>query len=114
MNIKKMIELKKEYNKHFGKLSQAYRDDRLAIYAVNGRSGGLWYEVFKIRVRPANRFVDDEFEAYPSDEDFGVWAWSCSNLDVVKKVLCHPTRGHFGMTDEEGDAIIAQLLVSNG
>ena len=82
-----MIELKKEFTKKGIVFKQIFRDDKLAIYSTSFPS----YEVFKIIVHKPDRFHDDEYELYPYDEAFGVWAWSCSNEKVVNKVL----KNHF-------------------
>ena len=31
--------------------------------------------------------MNDEYEVYPSDESFGAWAWCCSTVKSVEKML---------------------------
>jgi hypothetical protein len=54
------------------------RTDKKAIYE---RQDDVW-EVFLIKVRPAEKAFGKDYparEAYPSNEDFGKWAWCYSN-----------------------------------
>lgn len=86
-----MIELKKEFRKKGTKFRQLFKDDDLVIYELsrNGEDGNgyHWYEVFRRYVKAADIYHADQFEKYPYDECFGVWAWSCSNEKTVNKVL---------------------------
>lgn len=90
-----MIELKKEFdtNKYHLHHRQLFKDGDLVIYEISQPKvddGGysIWYEVFKYMVNPPDQYHDDEYELYPkSDEYYGIWAWSCSNIGVVDKVL---------------------------
>lgn len=102
-----MIELKEKFEikKYRMAFHQLYKDNELVIYRVESENS-VWYEVFRYRTMPPDRFHDDEWEYYPGDE-----AWSCSNLDVVRKVISHPERGHFGYGKEDTDRIIAKITV---
>jgi len=89
-----MIELKKDFEvkKYRMRHHQLYKDAELVIYEVTqpfieGKGHSKWHEVFRYRVMPPDMYHQDEFEKYPNDEAFGVWAWSCSNDKVVNKVL---------------------------
>lgn len=87
-----MIELKKKFVRKGSEYNQLYKDDCLVIYSVSRKKADddtfcSWYEVFRRIVREKDSFHDDEYERLPFDEAFGVWAWSCSNLKVVEKVL---------------------------
>lgn len=87
-----MIELKKQFTKKGTDFNQIYKDNDVVIYKLtrnNADGDGMytWFEVFKYNVRPQDIYHEDEFEKYPSDEAFGNWAWSCSNVECVKKVL---------------------------
>ena len=109
-----MIELKKEFTKRGTMFQQVYKDDSVVIYRLSRRGvdngkESVWYEVFKRLVMKPDIYHDDEFEKYPYDETFGKWAWSCSNINVVRRVLSDPVRGHFGMSVEEADDIISYL-----
>ena len=64
-----------------------------------------YYEVFKYHVGHNDIFHDDDWEIYPSDEHFGYWAWCCSDLNSVRKVLTN----HFQNVD--GDEIIRKLHI---
>ena len=81
-----MIELKKTFSKRNVQFTQTYKDEALCLYIVaqNERNS---YEVFKPIVRQKDIFHQDEYEHYPSDEEFGKWAWSCSNASHLAKVL---------------------------
>ena len=49
-----------------------------------------YYEVFKYRLTPQHPCSNEDYdmiESYPSDELFGTYAWCCSNVDIVKKVM---------------------------
>lgn len=90
-----MIELKKEfeYKKYRISYHQLFKDKQLVIYQINqpfaeGDGASTWYEVFRYKTMPPDKFHDDEYELYPkSDEYFGIWAWSCANEKSVNKVL---------------------------
>lgn len=87
-----MIELKKQFTKKETDFNQIYKDNDVVIYKLtrnNADGDGMytWFEVFKRKVKPQDIYHEDEFEKYPSDEAFGNWAWSCSNVECVKKVL---------------------------
>ena len=95
-----MIELKKNFSRSFGEFKQICNDKELVVYEVtkaykNGQKT-TWYEVFKYRISKPNKFVNDDYESYPSSVDFGTWAWCCSNPSCVAKVIeehfpNHPT-----------------------
>lgn len=78
-----MIELKKEFRKKGVDFKQIYRDNELAIY----KTGFPSFEVFRITVHKADRYHDDEYELYPYDEAFGLFAWSCSDEKSVNRIL---------------------------
>lgn len=87
-----MIELKKEYRKKGGcEYHQIFKNDRFAIYectqTFEDGETDLFYEIFKIRTHQPDRFHDDEYEVYPSDEEFGIRAWCCSDYGSVVRVF---------------------------
>ena len=90
-----MKELKKQFRKKGTDFTQLYKDGNLAIYQlsrpyVEGNGHSVWYEVFRYKTAKTPKMWEsdeNEMEKYPSDEEFGVWAWSCSNVESVKKVL---------------------------
>ena len=59
-----------------------YQDEEIVAYSL-AKMDNEWFEVFRYKIRKPNKFIDDEYEVYPSNEDFGVWAWSCSNLETL-------------------------------
>ena len=67
---------------------QVYHKDGWYAYQVNDN----WYEVFKETIKRKMSVVDGKFihskeigyVAYPSDSDFGKWAW---NVVSMKDVL---------------------------
>ena len=70
----------------FGKNGNQYRLRKRGkvsmIYASIGPDDQeLDYEVFKIKVRPANERFGKQYpatETFPSSESFGQWAWWCN------------------------------------
>lgn len=80
MEIKKL----KSSFKRDGFIYQQYtRLEGRAIYTVNYLGRVLGYEVIKVRKHPPTSRLLQPFEVYPSDEEFGYNAWSCSNLDTA-------------------------------
>lgn len=85
-----MIKLRKLFKKGNREFQQLFRDDKMAIYKVvfTGDGGSCEFtEVFRIKVYPPNKFHPESFEKYPNDESFGSWAWCCSSLPSLKKIL---------------------------
>ena len=98
-----MIELRKEFTKRGTSFKQLYKDNGIAIYRISRPNAdntkeSVWYEVFHIRTHKADKFHNDVYERYPSDESFGSWAWSCSNIDSIRKVLNKHFANHNGNT----------------
>lgn len=86
-----MVELKREFSRKGVQFTQVFKNEALCLYQlakthIDGVTS-QWYEIFKRKVMKPDRFHDDEYEAYPSDESFGVWAWCCSDKKIVEKVL---------------------------
>ena len=69
-----MIELKKTFRKYGEDFTQLYKDDEIVIYQTTFPS----VEVFKYRVKKPDKFRSEDFEVYPSESDFGAWAWCCT------------------------------------
>lgn len=90
-DIETMIGLKKEFSKSQGTFRQIFKDNRIVVYQVSNKyengATAIWYEIFKPKVHQPNAYHDDEYEKYPSDEDFGKWAWCCSTPKSVEKIL---------------------------
>jgi hypothetical protein len=69
---------------------QVARNDKAAIYA-RSRDGIIRdYEVFRIKVNPKGKkifatILEDDEERYPSNNDFGRWAWSISGSGGEKR-----------------------------
>ena len=87
-----MIELKREFKKKDIEFKQLYKDNSLVIYGLSTENANhdgktTWYEIFKYRVKEQDKFHQDEYEAYPSSEEFGTWAWSCSTPKSLEKIL---------------------------
>ena len=92
-----MKELRKTFRKKGTDFTQLYKDNNLVVYQlsrpfVDGNGYSVWYEVFRYRtggMHPMSSDYDpnEVVEKYPSDEEFGLWAWSCSNIESIKKVL---------------------------
>lgn len=84
---------------------KVYQDGKIYIYQVNGK----WFEVFKKTIRQKAGYVDGKFTkiegvgrvVYPSDNNFGFWAWNCHDKSCITGIL----RGN----DYEPDEIDAIL-----
>lgn len=51
-------------------------------------AGSYWYEVFQRRINAAHQIAGVDIpasEAFPSNESFGKWAWSCPDLESARK-----------------------------
>lgn len=87
-----MIELKKEFKANGGIIyRQVEKNERFAIYectqTFEDGSTNVYYEIFKIKKHTADRYHCDEYEIYPYDECFGIWAWCCSDYGSVVRVF---------------------------
>ena len=88
-----MIYLKEHFVKGGVEFTQCFKDSELVIFQLSQPSIDdpseitKWYEVFQLKVKQKDIYHPDEFEKYPNDEAFGVWAWCCSNEKCVVKVL---------------------------
>lgn len=81
------------------KFTQEYADDYAYIYKVEDAYGKIWHEVFEKRIVKAldtiiggNEVHFDDRVLYPTDNSFGIWAWTFGNyqkaygmLDEIKK-----------------------------
>lgn len=66
--------------------------------------GNVYYEVFRYKIskpHPMDKGDWDMVELYPSSESFGVWAWCCSDLECIKKVMFN----HFDIDWKEEIAV---------
>lgn len=87
-----MIELKKDFVKWKRHFLQMYKDENIVIYKVStphadDEGFSSVFEVFRYKTAKPDRFHNDEWECYPSDESFGYWAWCCSNKEVLYKTI---------------------------
>lgn len=100
----KLRELQKEFEKKGVKYTQINKTikaninekedkayDGIVIYKCYNLSyHDEYFEVFRYRIakpHPYDAENWDMVELYPSDEAFGVWSWSCSDIDSVKKIV---------------------------
>jgi hypothetical protein len=64
---------------------QVLRDQHTCIYEQRGCQNSHSYEVFNIKVKPAQVYQSGkEFpdrEVFPCNEDFGKTAWTCRTLE---------------------------------
>ena len=108
-----MIKLKKEFDKkglgiHF---QQVFNDGEVVIYELSQKHQSdegcsHWFELFEYRTAKADIYHSDEYEVYPWDEAFGVWAWSCSDKKCIEKVM----KKHFPNYNEDKVASIIAVL----
>ena len=86
-----MIKLKKTFRKKNREFQQLLRDDKMAIYQITMHlpDGVIQFaEIFRLRVhQPDSYHYNESYEMYPGDEAFGDWAWCCSTLPSLKKIL---------------------------
>ena len=87
-----MIELKKDFRKKGGyEYHQLFKNDRFAIYECTQTfeegEPNVFYEIFKMKVNKPNNIMPDSYEVYPSDEEFGIRAWCCSDYGSVVRVF---------------------------
>lgn len=89
-----MRKLREEFSKRTLHFKQLHKDTNVVIYQVSHPNSETqpWFEVFKYKTTtmcPMDKNYDpnEVVEAYPSDEHFGLWAWSCSNVESLAKVL---------------------------
>lgn len=82
-----MIELRKEFTKRGNTYTQVFSNDEAFVYRVTftkyDGTEGSFFEAFKRMVQKADLYHGDSYEAYPSDEAFGSWAWCYSNADTM-------------------------------
>lgn len=88
-----MIELPVTLRKYGEEFTQIYKDSEIVIYKTTFPS----VEVFKYKVKKPNKFHDDNWEAYPSDADFGNWAWCATCRKQFDRILST----HFALSDEK-------------
>lgn len=104
-----MTELEKQFKKGNRTFTQIYKDDAWYIYeivAVYDKKRNIthtYYEVFK-RKQVKQRIYDngwkltgDMCERYPSDEDFGKWAWCCNSIKRCKYFMNKKTSDFGGV-----------------
>lgn len=87
-----MIELKKGFRKKGGyEYHQLFKNERFAIYECTQETEegepSVFYEIFKMKVNKPNNIMPDSYEVYPSDEEFGIRAWCCSDYGSVVRVF---------------------------
>lgn len=100
----KLRELQKEFEKkgvRYTQLQKVVKEitnkdgekvkDGIVIYkCLNLEYGDEYFEVFRYRIakpHPNDTNDWDMVEIYPSDEGFGVFAWSCSNVGSLRKII---------------------------
>ena len=90
--------LKKEFIKNNREFKQVLETSNFFMYQViaygNDNYQDVYYELFKKAPKIEKVYGDngwaktgDRTYYYPSNSDFGLWAWCCSNEKCVMKVL---------------------------
>jgi hypothetical protein len=100
-----MKKLKKEMQKKGMKFFQVYENETFYIYATIIEDWFNSYEIFTKKLNKPWKYCEEESERYPRDDDFGVWAWSCSNDTSLSKIL----RQKYDTTTKEIEEIISQV-----
>ena len=80
--------LEDKFKKNSKEFESVYCDDSIRIWKVTGM-GSQWYECHLrkfqkasiMKVEGAEDVVFEAKERYPSDEDFGKWAWTYKEID---------------------------------
>lgn len=93
----KYKQLVKEIKEYFNEKGEKVKDGIVVYKCSNLSYHDEYFEVFRYRIARPHPYDADDWdmvELYPSDEAFGVWSWSCSDIDSVKKIV----KKHF---DEE-------------
>lgn len=93
--MKKIRLLEKEFTKKGIVYCQIERNEEKGYYIYKCERldyKDTYFEVFKIITQKPNPFAKDKedydlVEVYPSDNSFGQWAWCCSNMEIVDKVI---------------------------
>lgn len=91
-----IIQLKKEFRRTSGTSifihKQVYHNNNWYIYKVGPNN----YEVFKERLTNTIKCINGKINKteqkkvkYPSDEDFGKWAWCVSDYNTALKIIEH-------------------------
>lgn len=100
----KLKELPKEFEKKGVRYTQLVRNlyditdadgnpskDGYLIYKCeNIEFGNVYFEVFRYRTAKPHPYSNEDYdlvELYPTDNVFGLYAWACSNLECVEKVM---------------------------
>lgn len=101
-----MRDLAIKFKKRSRIYTQIHREgDEFYIYEVIDNTNDVpdtYYEVFSHKIGGMHPLSvdynpDEKVVRYPRNEDFGYWAWCCSNWNCVLKVL----RQHYDYTDKE-------------
>lgn len=109
-----MKELKKQFRKKGELFTQLFKNETVVVYGRGTEKNPIIeFEVFKYKIHKPDIFNTEDYEKYPSDTNFGQWAWSCIDYDAIKYVL---TANHkpLKMSESEADEIIAQIRTEVG
>lgn len=100
-----MIYLKDNFTRGNREFQKLHSDDRITVFQVvmvyPTGAKDTFLEVFKPRFCQPNKFVDDEYERYPSDEEWGARAWTITTMGSLRKILT----GEFGISQDEINTI---------
>ena len=84
--------MKKDFRKKGVNYKQIEATDKYFVYECTPSEGPVYYEVFKKVIDKINTDKKrlmypgyDAYTVYPSDSQFGIWAWCCSTLNRVEK-----------------------------
>lgn len=121
--FKKIISLEEQDKIGSLSLRKVYQDKQCSIYETktnlfkydNDKPSLCFnsYEIFKRRFRQLYKIENKKWikvegvgkEIYPKSEDFGYWAWSCSCIGSVRKIL----KQQFNKSDQEIESILTVL-----
>ena len=73
----------KQFRKMNETFTQVYKDDKVVVYHTTFPS----VEVFKYMTHKPDKFHEDDYEMYPSNESFGLWAWCATSKDQFSRIM---------------------------
>lgn len=98
-----MIKLKENFKRKGVEYTQLLKTNKTVVYKCKMQDD-TYFEVFKLKTKQADIYHSDTYEAYPSDESFGSWAWCCSNAKSLLSVL----NKHFQVEKEKIVTILGE------
>lgn len=100
-----MKKLEEKFRKGCREFQRLYSDERITIYQIvltyPTGAKDTYLEVFKPVICKTNIFVEEEYEKYPANEEFGARAWTITTMGSLRKILTN----EFGLSQDEINTI---------